>query len=352
MNEVKIKYSGQPIKYGGSYLSYVDYNPLHLPQYTMRVRIKDGVTPTFVKGTGTQVSSDPNVWDLTYTDPNWNMMFVTSISNYNDDVVEVLGFNADGITSMSHIFFNCRELETVCMIDTRNAPSTAYMFYGCKKLVNVPDLDTRSSTNSRQMFEDCTSLSVAPHLVTDNVTNMYAMFSGCSKLVSVPMYETGLVTDMSQMFIDCTWLQSCPTFDTHSVVNMTQMFQGTNLRVAPAFDTSSCLYMGGMFSMCARLSAVPLYNTANVQNFKSMFYQCYAITEIPLLNTSSAVTVENMFQRCQAVEHGALALYNQMSSQTTPPTTHNKCFNLCGYNTTTGLEELRQIPTSWGGYKV
>jgi hypothetical protein len=54
-----------------------------------------------------------------------------------------------------------------------------------------------------------------------------------------------------------------------------------------------------------------------------------------------------MFYGCTAVESGALALYNQMAGQATPPGNHARCFYNCGANTTTGAAELAQIPSDW-----
>lgn len=64
---------------------------------------------------------------------------------------------------------------------------------------------------------------------------------------------------------------------------------------------------------------------------------------------TSATTVDWCFAGCSNVESGALALYNQMSTQTTPPQYHQYCFTNCGRDTVTGAAELAQIPSSWGG---
>jgi hypothetical protein len=55
------------------------------------------------------------------------------------------------------------------------------------------------------------------------------------------------------------------------------------------------------------------------------------------------------FYQCNHVESGALALYQQASTQTTPPSNHDGTFKNCGQDTTTGAAELAMIPTGWGG---
>lgn len=50
------------------------YNPLGLPPYTIRLKYKQGVTPTFSKGTGTLVDAEQNIWDLTYENSDWSSL--------------------------------------------------------------------------------------------------------------------------------------------------------------------------------------------------------------------------------------------------------------------------------------
>jgi hypothetical protein len=47
------------------------YGKETLPPYTIRLKYKQGTTPTFSKGTGVLVDADENVWDLTYENDNW-----------------------------------------------------------------------------------------------------------------------------------------------------------------------------------------------------------------------------------------------------------------------------------------
>ena len=93
-------------------------------------------------------------------------------------------------------------------------------------------------------------------------------------------------------------------------------------------------------------------NTSAVTNFKFFIGhsgRIIAIPSIPLFDTSSATNVDSMCQNTRNVESGALALYQQMSSQATPPSSHQSCFTGCGAGTTTGAAERAQIPKSWGG---
>ena len=78
-----------------------------------------------------------------------------------------------------------------------------------------------------------------------------------------------------------------------------------------------------------------------------MFSNCNALKRIPLFDTSSVTNMQIMFTGCVNVESGALALYQQASTQTNPPASHNMTFYNCGSNTVTGAAELAQIPNDW-----
>lgn len=114
-------------------------------------------------------------------------------------------------------------------------------------------------------------------------------------------------------------------------------------------NTTSVTDMRGMFVECTPLTSVPLFDTSSCTNMSSMFSKCTSLTTVPLFNTSSCTNMSAMFRGCTSVASGALALYQQASTQTTPPSDHTDAFKNCGSNTSTGAAELAQIPTSWGG---
>lgn len=91
-------------------------------------------------------------------------------------------------------------------------------------------------------------------------------------------------------------------------------------------------------------------NTTGITNMSQMFRACTSLTSsIPLFDTSNATNMNYMFTSCTYVETGALALYQQVSTQANPPSLHSLTFYQCGKNTQTGAAELAQIPSSWGG---
>lgn len=224
-----VKYQNKVVSHNSKWVGYSgEPGPgpePQLPPYTLRLKFKDGVTPSFRIGTGTLVDATNNIWDLTYENTNW-----TNLLQNQTNLLEVLDAN------------------------------------------------------------------------TTDVIIMKSMFNYCIYLTTVPL-----------------------------------------------FDTSNVTIIWNMFRHCERLTSVPLFDTSNATDMYGVFDACYNLITVPLLDTSKATRVDRMFRDCHKVQSGALALYQQMSTQSTPPSSHSQTFTNCGSNTTTGAAELAQIPTSWGG---
>ena len=97
-----------------------------LPPYTIRLKFTEGVTPTFSKGTAVQVSSSPNIWDLTYENTDWNNLLYGQT-----DLLEVIGANTTGVTDMNGLFHGCRSLTSIPLFNTSNVTAMNVMFYNC-----------------------------------------------------------------------------------------------------------------------------------------------------------------------------------------------------------------------------
>lgn len=298
-----LQFNNKLIKSGNSIIckkKTVDpYNPLDLPPNTIRVKFKSGYTPD-MGDTQTLVDADENVWDIYKQSNDWTNLFEIQYNESFDNLLEVLGANTTNVTKMTYLFSNCTSLSSIAIFDT------------------------------------------------SNVTTMYAMFQGCTSLESVPLFNTSNVTDMRSMFYNCSSLTSVPLFDTSKVTDMIYMFEGcTSLTTVPLFDTSKVTSMLEIFRGCTSLTTVPLFDTSNVESLSWMFEDCTSLTTVPLFNTSKVTSLNGMLYNCYNVQSGALALYQQASSQENPPTFHYYTFTNCGTNTQTGAAELAQIPSDW-----
>ena len=174
-------------------------------------------------------------------------------------------------------------------IDTKG--TSAYLMAGYEGAtfddsVLAPD-DTKDITNMNGMFYSCKGLTTIPLINTSNATTMVSMFSACSSLTSVPQLDTSKVTNMNYMFADCRKLQSIPLLDTSNVTNMEYMFIRSNIESIPSLDTSKVTTMGGMFKDCFRLTSAPMFNTSNVTSMYHMFEGCNLLTTIPAYDVSN-----------------------------------------------------------------
>ena len=153
-----------------------DYNPLNLPPYTIRLQYNSGVTPSFIQGTGVQVSQSPNVWDLTYNDTDWGGLLYT-----HDDLLKVLGANSTGVTDMGGMFRSCDNLNEVNIFDTSSVTDMGVMFADCEYITTLPQFDT------------------------SKVTNFNSAFYGCIRLTPLPLIDTSSATDVEGMFMNNRW---------------------------------------------------------------------------------------------------------------------------------------------------
>ena len=204
--------------------------------------------------------------------------------------------------------------------------------------------------NSAATFETATLVPGTTDVydVYKSGTDFTNLLRRSTNIIEVIAANTTGITSMNYMFYYCTQLEAVPLFDTSSVTSMAMMFYNCqSLTSVPLFDTSKVTNMSYMFYFCTQLEAVPLFDTSKVMYLSYMFAYCYSLTAIPLFDTSSIVEIGRMFYDCTNVQSGALALYQQASTQATPPTNHSRTFYNCGSYTTQGAAELAQIPDDW-----
>lgn len=123
--------------------------------------------------------------------------------------------------------------------------------------------------------------------------------------------------------------------------------QRTRLLEVLGANTTGVTNMSRTFIACYNLTSVSLFDTSNVTSMAAMFSYCGSLTSVPLFNTNKVTSMVSMFSNCTNVQSGALALYQQASTQANPPSRHSGTFQNCGSNTQTGAAELAQIPDDW-----
>lgn len=272
------------------------YNPLRLPPYTIRLRFTNGTTPTFKKGTATQVSSSPNVWDLTYENPDWQNLVMQQ-----SNLVEVLGANSTGVTNMFNLFYECRNLADVALFDTSSAVNLGYMF--CYAAVStVPVYDTSNATEMVQMLSNCPNLTTPPALDTSKATSIRGLFA-VSAITSVPPLNLSSVTGdgLADLFYKCTALSTIPA-----------------ITIPSGITTINDICCG-----------------------------CTSLRQLPNFSYSRTITnVDRAFSGCVNATSNIVSTYNNLVNLGSV-TSHSYCFYNCGSNTTSGAAELAQIPSGW-----
>lgn len=346
------------------------YNPLNLPAYTVRFQFDD-TTYDPLQESGwkdgsawTRVSTSPNIWDYytgTAVQPTSSAYQGTFYNKFNSitNTVHVLGAYlpplpsqraADGRT----FFAECSAILSTGIMDLSGFNTLQGTFSYCARLNTVDDIYAINVSGFAETFRGCTSLTLAPNIASGNsVTSTVGMFRDCQSLAAVNLFDTSNVTSVQDMFNGCSSLASIPLFNTSKSTNFHNMFSHcSSLYMVPLLDTSSATDTSTMFYQCTNLNVSPIFNTTRVTNFYDMYGGCQELTNVPLLDTTNAIDVRVMFAYCYKVQSGALALYNQMSSQAYPPPSYGNCFGDCGRDTDPSAPihaELAQIPTSWGG---
>jgi hypothetical protein len=175
---------------------------------------------------------------------------------------------------------------------------------------------------------------------------MTLMFYACQSLTRVmPFYTCS--GDCRYMFEACSSITEISGFKFRG--RLDGAFANCTSLTTLNIDTSDVTRMEDTFNRCTSLVNPPSIDTSEVTVASSMFTDCTSLSRISLFDTSKMYSVGYMFVNCTNVQSGALALYQQMSSQANPPNSHISTFYNCGINTETGLAELQQIPQSWGG---
>ena len=321
-----IKYDNKAIKYTSKWIS-VDSAPVPPTIYQVYTSGTHGsVTALPSSGiSGTEVTLT-NTPDTGYQFDSYTVNGAT-LKNANQFDIGNSDVYVQGNFTVSYNPLNLPANTVRVRTSDGNAPNGNYSSYEtATKVTGTNDVYDvyKSGTTLELLLANSSNVVEVLGANTTGITNMMYMFSYCNNLTTVPLFDTSSVTDMSDMFEGCTGLTTVALFDTSSVTNMSGMFHNcSSLTSAPLFDTSSATKMGGMFDSCSSLTTIPLFDTSSATNINSMFYNC------------------------TNVQSGALALYQQASTQTTPPSNHGSTFRNCGSNTTTGAAELAQIPSGW-----
>ena len=303
----------------------VNLNPYNLPNYSIRVKLKDGIIPYTSNGLKeTQISISPNIWQITQTSNAGGTLSYNDISrlfSFNKaNLLEIQGVNASSYSSWGSAFKDCIALTSICPLDMNNVKYSDALLY------NVP-IDTINIYNLNQYHKSIFESSL---IKTANLYN----FKGT---------DLGFLVSHNNNLLKKLYIQSNN--------NLTSLENACyNLSALTSFEitnTTNVVNMNSAFMSCKSLVIPPSLNYNNVSSCKSMFGFCTNLTALPQLNFSNKINnVVCAFVGCTNVRNGITAAYKSITSVNSNAA-HTRCFYKCGSNTTQGAAELAQIPSTW-----
>lgn len=350
-------------------------NPQGIPPSTIRLKFSD---PTYNPTTQsfdsnlvwTQVSSSPNIWDAWYGPissefkVSWAGFFYNKFTDHTN-TVEVVGANFRGIHNVSQLFEKCSSLLRVGNIDFGDAIVAQGMFAYCSNLRTVGDIvilgspiydqggHVTYSVNVYQMFQNCNSLTTVGNIRIDYASSLESMFDSCGSLTTVGTIYAPEVLNIRNLFDFCnslTSVQSITLSDTASIFD-SAFFGCQSLVSCPIVSSmDNAVYCNSTFYNCKAMTSFPVFSGSQITDITNMFGGCLSLTgTIPSYDFRTVDKCGMAFSGCRNISGGALATYNRFMSYEIQPTQYENCFKDCGIDTQTGVLELSQIPTSWGG---
>lgn len=153
------------------------YNPLNLPDYTIRCQYYQTKVPNNHKGTKTRVSVDPNIWDIKYNSGNWSGLFY---QDYN--LISVLGANTSSVLNMCNTFADCTELKSMALFDTSNVNNISFFINNGHSLSSLPLFNFSKVVEAKGSFKECSSLNYIPNFNFNSCTAASNIFYGCNNV--------------------------------------------------------------------------------------------------------------------------------------------------------------------------
>ena len=147
--------------------------------------------------------------------------------------IDISYWDVSNVKSMRHMFYECKELESVGDLskwNVSNVTDMGHMFSYCIKLKSLGDIshwDVSSVTDMCYMFKLCISFNKdLSDWDVSNVTDMDHMFYMCKSLnQSISDWDVSNVTNMSFMFYKCkSFNQDLSEWDVSNVTTQCGIF--------------------------------------------------------------------------------------------------------------------------------
>lgn len=174
-------------------------------------------------------------------------------------------------------------------------------FENCKEINSLEKLDTKECTNMQGLFYSCKILKNldTEYLNTKNCSNFSWIFQNCTSLQNLDLSNWNMEKGehFEGMFRDCTSIK---------FLNLGAWNTGT----------ASCYYMFGGCTSLENLGDMSAWNTENITDFSYMFYNCKSLKSVNVKNwnTVNGTTFCNMFDGCISIEELDITSWDTSSS--------------------------------------
>jgi hypothetical protein len=362
-----------------------------LPAYTLRYKFYDSSfdpTSISVKGTWTQVSASPNVWDWTYQNSNWDngpFKSTASASMPQTGLYDVMDAGDNTGVNYLRYFFGTSDAVyqiphgpvSVCDLHIRPL-SVKGLFRGNTTLtsftgnIDISNLEVvvgsdgsgfpTWNTYMQDVYYFTSLTSLPPFAGTkiveaghDYSLDMRDIVAGCSSMTDFSNFSTldvrlDNLANMSPN--DGIRMDGALTITPLLTITGNEC-NGWHRNALPIRVMSQASSAGGAQSVRLSPNKVNIFNWRfrNQARFKYLFYDVGLTTVPDFTNFNyTGCDFEKCFHSNFYVTSGALAAYTKLSSLS--GTVGTECFRDCGSNTQTGQADLDQIPQSWGGNLV
>lgn len=178
-----------------------------LPPFTLRLKYAEGITPQAWQGTFTLVDAENNIWDWTYNSAIW-----TAGGFQEENLIEVIDGNMEGVTNANYLFSDCADLVKFKAFNMSTVQKAWCMFSRCAKLQCIPeDLLLPSVKEVNDMFNSCPKVEHGMLAFYNKLKSLGAQitdFSGCFSKCGVDYWGTTYASEQARLEraqIPTTW---------------------------------------------------------------------------------------------------------------------------------------------------
>ena len=242
-----------------------------------------------------------------------------------------ISYNIQYVSNMSYMFFNCTSLQNNInlvnfTIDYAQNINLSYMFYNCQKLVTVNFKKSYFHlSDMKYMFYNCSKLNHIynlDHFSSSNNLNMSYLFFNCQSLESIAFQNNHFhINDAREMFYNNSRLTTLTFYPylTISPINMSRMFYNcNNLQSIIINNGHSYFYpndISSMFYNCTSLVTLSInkFNATMIEKLSYLFYNCKRIVNLNLFPiyfpNEEIIDMKGIFQNCESLVTLNLALF-------------------------------------------